>query len=233
MTNIAIGSRYGSNLKCLAEIFDSIPDTKIAFIAENGKDLFNKLSQRESLKLNYCIIDVDMPIIDGVAITNILKDCFPDLPIIGFANTAFELLGMIDAGAKGFLLNKSITREILIEAQKCLLSKKKYIDVLFFPVYKNHLFVRKISNDEKIKLNHKGITNFSFNKNEIFFLKLIVNGIEYEEIAKIMNKSIRTIHNYHDAIKDKTGFSTKLEQAIFSIKNNIGNLSMKIKSDFL
>jgi two-component system nitrate/nitrite response regulator NarL len=102
-TLVAVFRRFSQEIIVVAE-------------AENGKELIKKV---ELYSPDIVLTDIQMPLMDGIEATRIIKARHPYIGIIAFSmlNDAFSLKDMIAAGAQGYLL-KSADKEELLKAVK-------------------------------------------------------------------------------------------------------------------
>jgi DNA-binding NarL/FixJ family response regulator len=74
--------------------------------AVNGQDLAKQLTETETLP-HICIIDIEMPVMNGPATTALIKENWPQIKVIGHSmlDAANEMLG---SGAEKFVLKGDI-----------------------------------------------------------------------------------------------------------------------------
>jgi PAS domain S-box-containing protein len=94
-----------------------IPDDYSILFAENGKDAVNIVTNNPNIDL--VLMDIKMPIMDGLTATAIIKKLRPDLPVI--AQTAFAVSGdyerIIAAGCDEYI-SKPILKDRLMSVIK-------------------------------------------------------------------------------------------------------------------
>lgn len=103
----------------LAEILSDF-GYKIVLLAENGRELIDGIAQSKQLP-DICIIDINMPVMDGFAATREVKRRWPALKIIGYSiNDEKNIIAeMFRCGADRFL-NKDSDPKMLDETIKSL-----------------------------------------------------------------------------------------------------------------
>ena len=89
------------------------------FRAKNGQEAVEK-AQTETPDL--VLMDIKMPIMDGLEATRQIKAAMPDLPVVALTANAFDSdrQAAFDAGCDGFLSKP-------VNAQKCLETIAKFI----------------------------------------------------------------------------------------------------------
>ena len=112
MIRILIVDDQNFTRQALHIILEAEPDFEVVGKATNGKDALEYL-ERE--RVDIIIVDLEMPEMNGLTVTKILGQRFPETKIIIFSshddenniNTAVEL------GARGYLLKDTSAREIV------------------------------------------------------------------------------------------------------------------------
>jgi DNA-binding NarL/FixJ family response regulator len=92
--------------------------------ATNGKETLELVKVQQP---DVILMDVDMPVMNGIEATKNILDFFPDIKIIGWSMSAerWVVREMVAAGVKGYLL-KDTSLEELIYAIKIVANGKCY-----------------------------------------------------------------------------------------------------------
>jgi DNA-binding NarL/FixJ family response regulator len=98
--------------KGIAAILANEPDMMLLAEAENGRDAVDKFRQ---LRPDVTLMDLRMPVLDGIGAAKQIHDEFPDARII--ALTSFDgdqdVYRALEAGVCGYLLKESVHAEIV------------------------------------------------------------------------------------------------------------------------
>lgn len=98
--------------KGLAAILANEPDMTLVAEAENGREAVEKFRQ---LRPDVTLMDLRMPVLDGIGAAKQIHDEFPDARII--ALTSFDgdqdVFRALEAGVCGYLLKESVHAEIV------------------------------------------------------------------------------------------------------------------------
>lgn len=174
-------------------------DFEITGIVEDGK---TAVKEALSSKPDVILMDIKMPVIDGIEATRLIKEELPDSKIIIL--TSFEredsIIKAIEAGASGYLL-KSLDGDQLIQNLKEMEQGKSP----FSPGLEGFLLqnIRKSGDAETEKEEKK------FTARQIDVIKLLVKGYTYKEIAGQLYLSERTVKYHMKKIKEKLGVETR------------------------
>lgn len=156
------------------------------------------------------LMDIDMPLGNGIYGTRVIKAEFPDLPII--MQTVFDdnahIFEAIKAGANGYLLKKTPPDKLLEELRDAFeggapMTGSVAIKLLQFFREEN------ISPAYNLSEREKGI------------LKLLVDGHSYKMIAAKSDISYFTVCNHIKKIYDKLHVNSATEAVRLAIKNRI------------
>lgn len=178
-------------------------------VLNNGKELIDYFSV-DNLHPDIVLMDIKMPIIDGIEATHWLKDNFPNIRVLALSMECDEItiLKMLRAGAKGYLL-KDIHPKILQHA---------LLEVHSNGFYYTENVANTLLNSVATVQKKPGII---LKDRELEFLKLTCSEMTYKEIADIMCLSPKTIENYREALFTKLNAKTRIGLVLYAIKEKI------------
>lgn len=191
----------------LQMILDSIPDVKVVASAQNGSQALSILKKQ---KADIIFMDIKMPDINGVQLTRMIKEKFPDILIIGLSMfSEIEYFNsMMDAGADGYLL-KNTQEEELEKAIKEVMAGGTYMSKEFINV------------QNRMKSNKQHKLRFCISKREKAVLELICLGLTNNEIAKKLNISTYTVDGHRRNLIIKTGVKNTPSLVMFAVQNEL------------
>ena len=190
-------------LKLLLELE---PDITVVAEAENGQDALDLFSRTNP---DVVLMDVQMPILDGVKATRVLTERFTDINVIVLTtfNKDHYVIEAVQAGAKGFLLKDSSGEEIAA-AVRAVRQGKAMID----PAAANALFVA-VSHAPPASQPSQPMTE-PLSGREIAVLRLVAGGMTNAQIAAELRLADGTVKNYVSAIIQKTASRDRTEAAV-------------------
>lgn len=213
-TQLAIVDDHQLVCKALENLVLSNQDLEVMLIANNGEDFLERLETLEKLP-DVVLMDINMPIKNGVDTTRELSKKYPTLKVIALTMEDNEevIIQMLKAGAKGYLL-KDMSPDMLFNA----------IDI----VSKNGTFYTDIVTQSLMHINEKesklkDILS-DLKSTELDFIKLACSELTYKEIADKMNLSPRTIDGYRDSVFVKLNVKSRVGIVLFALKHNIIDL---------
>lgn len=189
-------------------LINSFKDFEVINRFENGKVFISHLQDNPDLEVDLILLDVNMPVLDGISTMKWVKENNPNLKVIALSVNDDEeiIIKMITNGAKGYLL-KDTSPEIFKEAMISVIDKGFY-----FTESVSGILVKKANNDSK-KINLK--------EKEILFIQYACTEKTYKEIASEMCLSPKTIDGYRESLFDKLEIKTRIGLVLYAIKHKI------------
>jgi DNA-binding NarL/FixJ family response regulator len=94
----------------LAETLEREPDIHVVATESNGADAVRRVRALDTDDLDLVLMDIDMPIMNGIEATREIAALYPELPIVILTVSTLDsdLFAAIDCGAVGFL-NKNLS----------------------------------------------------------------------------------------------------------------------------
>jgi DNA-binding NarL/FixJ family response regulator len=183
----------------------------IIIVAEacDGNEL---LSVLDKTKADVVLIDIEMPVMNGIDATKASLKKFPNLKIISLSMYGEEeyYYRMIDAGAKGFILKNSEISEVVKAIETVNSGGKYFSSEILYNVVKNIKTVSNISN------------NFaSLSEREREVLEQICKGLSNQEIADILFISKRTVEKHRASLLSKSNTKNTAQLVMYAIENKL------------
>ena len=179
--------------------------------ASNGAELLTLLLK---LTPDLILMDIKMPVMEGVEATREVLKNYPDVKIIAFSMFGDEkhLESMINAGIQGFIL-KNIECDDLEKAICRVANDQQYFSEEFLPYFTNKYLGVDANNDA------------SLTKRELEILQLVAQGLSNREIADKLSLSIRTITSHRANINSKTGSRNTVNLLTYAIQHKLISIS--------
>jgi DNA-binding NarL/FixJ family response regulator len=179
------------------------------------------LKMIEAMNPDVVISDISMPEMTGTELTKILteKNIEAKILILSMYTTDDCILNAIKSGAKGILPKQDTNKDMLLEAIRTIYEGGEY----YAPSISKKIMNTYISNVKKgyVADNSK---KFTLTNREKEILKLYVEGNSNQEVAQILNISIRTVETHKNNIMQKFHFKSTVEMVKFALKNNLVKL---------
>ncbi|MDP4207612.1 MAG: response regulator transcription factor [Bacteroidota bacterium] len=179
--------------------------------ASNGKEFLELLEKQIP---DVVVMDIAMPVMDGVEAARIALERNPDLKILTLSSFGDEeyYYKMIETGVKGFVMKNAG----IIEFERAI------NDIADGESYFSNEILRRIVVNLGTGVKTKKSEDLS--KREVEVLKLICQGLTNEEIAESLHLSPETIKSHRSHILEKTSTKNTASLVMYSIKNKLVEL---------
>ncbi len=195
----------------LKRILQSDSEIKVIGIAHNGQQALDLIHHQTP---DLVLMDLQMPIMNGVQAIRQLRKTHPDLPVLVLTTYMDDkwLFDAIRAGATGYLL-KDRPRQELLEAIKGTVSGESYLD----PAVAKKVLDSVASAPEPIQNEQE----FDLSQREKDILQLLVEGLSNAEIAKRLFLSEGTVRNYMSSLFVKFGVSDRTQAVVVALRRGM------------
>jgi DNA-binding NarL/FixJ family response regulator len=199
----------------LEKILSSDPDIEVVGLAYDGAQAVEKLEENHP---DLILMDLKMPIMNGIQATRIIKKRFPKIHVLVLTTYDDDewVFDAIRSGANGYLL-KDTPRSGLIEAVKGTLEGKSFVDPNVTGKLLQNI-AHSIPTKEKTPVN-------MFSEREKEILSLLAQGLSNADIAHQLFLSEGTIRNYTSTIFAKLGVSDRTQAAVAAIRYGLVDFS--------
>lgn len=211
MTYIAIVDDKGSLRSALKEKLSAFENYKVLFTAENGKDFLEKMMEaRKVIEPDVVLMDIDMPIMNGIEAVEKGKERYPNSKYLML--TIFDedekIFSAIKAGADGYLLKD----EPIDKIKEAIINLLNDEGAPMSPsIARKALNLLMNSKLDTIKSAGERTTDYDLTDREHEVLTLLVDGLEYKEIAANMGVSPNTVRNHISNIYKKLHVTSKAQ----------------------
>jgi len=198
-------------IHAIKEKLSFFDDISVKHTSLNGSELLTKLEENHNLDV--ILMDIEMPVLDGIETTQIVKQKYPQIKIIML--TAFDndenIFNSIKAGADGYLLKEINPQDLhdgLFETINGGAAMNPSIALKTLKLLRNPLSIENQNDKEEISLS----------KREVEVLEQLSKGLSYTAIAKNLFLSPSTVRKHIENIYKKLQVHSKIE-AVQKAKN--------------
>ena len=153
------------------------------------------------------LMDVVMPVMDGIEATKVINERFPDIKILVLSSFQDHesVYAMLRNGAVGYL-TKSTLAEDLIETVQATFQGK----MVFSPDIV-----------EQLVSPSQPAVDFQLTDRELEVLVLLAEGMTNQQSAQRLSISVSTLKFHMNNIYEKLGVQTRSEALVLAAKNNL------------
>lgn len=217
MITIALADDHFQMRGAIAGIIKETRVGQLIIEADNGCSLLMQLRSLREVP-SIAIIDVNMPVMDGIAVAYFMHLHYPAIKIIGVSTLADRnvMLDLLDAGASAFIAKYNLSK-LLPEAVAALTNNEFYLDASIAGT-EERVYTRRKPQKKNSMLN-------SLSEKELMFLQLSATAISYDQIAELMHVGKASIYNYQKSLKEKLGIATRQELMLFAIQYGLARVA--------
>ena len=194
-------------------------DVKVIAEADNGSHLLNLLRM---VPADVILLDIQMPIMDGIATLPEIKKIAPNTKVIML--TMMEDHSMVtklmELGANSYLA-KTSDIEMIYEAIKTVFENEYYFNSLTNKALLTNLKQRNTPMPQKLMQQEAHL-----NEKETTILRLMCEEKSTKEIADLVDLSPRTVEAIRDKLKVKTGAKSTAGLIMYAVKHKILNVEL-------
>lgn len=209
MTKLILADDQDLIRRGLKALLKTDPEIEVIGEADNGESCLKLL---ETLNPDLILMDIRMPIMDGVAATKAIHCRFPDVKVLiltTFADREY-VQKALKVGAVGYLLKDTPFDEL---TQAIRLAQKGYIQIA--PGLMNYIL--EIPTEPHIKQELTGWHELTPRDREI--VELVAQGLNNREIAEALFLSEKTVKNRLTNILSCLGLRDRTQLAVSLLRH--------------
>ncbi len=189
-------------------------DVKIIAEADNGMHLLNMLKSTEA---DVILLDIQMPVMDGIATLPEIKKLYPALKVImlTFVEDHSMITKLMELGANSYL-TKTSDSEVIYEAIRTCYDQEYFFNSLTNKALLSNLKQRNFPGPQKLMQQEAQL-----NDKETTILRLMCEEKSTKEIADMVDLSPRTVEAIRDKLKVKTGAKSTAGLIMYAVKHKI------------
>lgn len=196
-------------------ILDAEDDIAVVGEAADGE---TAVAMACSLRPDVAIIDIGMPVVNGVEATRRIKSSCPEIAVLILTvhDDDQYLIALIEAGAAGYLL-KSVPGTELIRAVRAVEAGETVLS----PAMTRKVFdrVRSDRGGAPVHSQHPVLTD-----RELEVLRLAATGCSNKDIADALSLSARTVQVHLHHVFEKLSVASRTEAVILALRRGLVHL---------
>ncbi len=199
----------------LRAILSTAPGIQVVGIGNDGEEALKLV---EALHPDLVLMDLKMPIMNGIEATRFIRQRFPDVKVLVLTTYDFDewVFDAIRSGASGYLL-KDTPRDALVTAIQGTVSGRTYVD----PAIAGKLFHQVSQTTASPDPDLAQLLS----ERELAVLRLLAHGLNNTEISQKLYLSEGTVRNYVSSIFSKLGVSDRTQAAVLAIRSGLAQIN--------
>jgi two-component system, NarL family, response regulator NreC len=196
----------------LRALLERQPNLEVVAESENGRETIELAA---SLKPDVVVMDVGMPILNGIEATKTIVTEHPNIAVVILSMHADEsyVMRALKAGARGYLLKDSAPGDLLSAIQAVTQNKS-----FFSPKVS-----RILAEDYVRVLKQKGAVDSYdlLTSREREILQLLAEGKANKEVAAALNISPYTVETHRSHILEKLNLHNPAELILYAVRKGL------------
>lgn len=216
---IAIAEDNPNLARSVSDTVTSFENIELLFVARNGKELLQKIASDVP---DIILMDINMPLMDGIEATQKVKYHFPQIKIIML--TVFDeedkIFQSILAGASGYLLKDEKPAKLFAAIEETLAGGAPMSSII---AAKSLQMIRGKAKEIEPEKN-----DFKLTKREIEILEYLSKGDNYQKIAEQIFVSPKTVRKHIENIYSKLQVHNKIEAIQVASRNKLLSIFLSL-----
>ena len=214
--NILIAEDHHIVRDGLKALLENEKNIEVVGEASDGIDAVKKA---KSLRPHIVIMDLAMPVINGIEATRQINGEMKDIKVIALSMHSDRrfIIEILRAGAKGFVLKQAAFEE-LVAAINSVYKGNAYLSTDIVDVVVQDYVRQLIESDSPA---YRKLTD-----RERQVLKLLAEGKSTKEIAYALDVSVKTVESHRLNIRDKMGIDNLASLTKFAIREGLTTLDV-------
>jgi DNA-binding NarL/FixJ family response regulator len=193
------------------------PDFELVGEAHNGEDALEKVA---SLEPDIVLMDLVMPVMDGVEATAQIKKNYPNIKVLVLTSFSDQdhVLPALRAGAVGYLL-KDTQPDQLVEAIRGANSGNVQLHPEITSTLMSHIASTPSRTSDCAPTND-ALGALTLREKEV--ISLIAQGMSNKQIAAALFITEKTVKTHVSSILSKLELVDRTQAALYAVKNGLG-----------
>jgi DNA-binding NarL/FixJ family response regulator len=192
----------------LRGFFELLDDIEIVGEAGDGREAVDEV---ERLSPDVVLMDLLMPVMDGIAATAEIKARFPEVEVVALTSFIEEerVTAALEAGATGYLLKDADADDVAVAIRRA------HEGEVHLDPQVARMLARRIRTRREDAPAHEPLT-----EREREVLALVARGHSNKEIATLLDITERTARTHVSNILGKLDLASRTQAALWAIEHN-------------
>lgn len=191
----------------IRKLLDRIEDIDVVGEACDGQET---LEMVERLLPDVVLLDMEMPLMHGVEVARQLRKRYPQVGVLALSGHEDRsyIMDLLQVGVSGYLIKDEGIETIVTAVRGVASGETGWLSRRVSAQLSN--WIRK--SDEELQ---------NLTQRELEVLRLVVAGKTNRRISYELHISEKTIEKYLEAILRKLGVNSRVEAAVYAVRNNL------------
>lgn len=198
--------------KGLRALLDDETDIEVVGEAEDGRET---VRQVERVHPDVVLMDITMPLLNGVEATRQIKAQHPEVQVLGLTRHENEeyIYQLLRAGASGYVVKQAAPAE-LVEAIRAVSQSETYLSPSI-----NASVVEEYIRQARAMVKSGPDERLTPREREV--LQLVAEGRTNREIAQVLSISVKTVEHHRANLMSKLDLYSAAELTQYAIRTGV------------
>jgi len=198
--------------KGLRALLDDETDIEVVGEAEDGRET---VRQVERVHPDVVLMDITMPLLNGVEATRQIKAQYPEVQVLGLTRHENEeyIYQLLRAGASGYVVKQAAPAE-LVEAIRAVFEGDTFLSPSINPS-----MVEEYIRQAKAMVKKGPDERLTPREREV--LQLVAEGRTNREIAQVLSISVKTVEHHRANLMSKLDLYNAAELTQYAIRKGV------------
>lgn len=200
----------------IVNLLKDTPGFEIIGTASNGQEFLDKIKTKQP---DIVLMDINMPVMDGIEATKELKLNYPKVKVIALTmfNDIRFIKDLLEIGAKGYVL-KNISRDDLIKAIHTVSEGKPFLDST---VQEKVISSMSATDEDEFDEKEADLMVQNITSRELEILQLIALGLTSQDISQKLFISKNTVETHRKNLLAKLNVKNTASLLKFAYKKGL------------
>ncbi|WP_029037887.1 response regulator [Salinimicrobium xinjiangense] len=197
----------------LSSLLSQLKEVQVLAAVKSGSEVLEKLKE---LSPDLVIVDLNMPVLNGIETTKAIKSKYPEIKILGLTmeNDLDSVTAMLEAGASGYILKNTGKAELEMAIMQVMKG-----DPYLSQSISTQLAQNLLQNFQQRKEQENELDVLT--ERELEILKLIAHENSNTDIADVLFISPKTVETHRKNLMRKIGVKNSLGVYKFALKHKL------------
>ncbi|MCY2685947.1 response regulator [Salinimicrobium sp. TH3] len=197
----------------LSSLLSQLKEVQVLAAVKSGNEVLEKLKE---LSPDLVIVDLNMPVLNGIETTKAIKSKYPQIRILGLTmeNDLDSVTAMLEAGASGYILKNTGKAELEMAIMQVMKG-----DPYLSQSISTQLAQNLLQNFQQRKEQENELDVLT--ERELEILKLIAYENSNTDIADVLFISPKTVETHRKNLMRKIGVKNSLGVYKFALKHKL------------
>lgn len=212
-TKILLADDHQMFLDGLCSLLSQVKEVEIVAAVNSGDKVIEKIP---FVKPDVVIVDLNMPVLNGLETTRIIKKEYPHIKVLGLTmdNDLDSITQMLEAGASGYILKNTGKAELELALEQVVKGENYLSQAISTQLAQNLLLNLGPKKPEDDELN-------ILTEREVEILKMIALENSNSDIARTLFISPKTVETHRKNLMRKIGVKNSLGVYKFALKHKL------------